>query len=210
MPRITKTTAPLQAPAPPVTGQPATEGFALPQVPQELPADMKLEARTFGRYMRLVEMLGRRTGIKVHVSAADHALADGDIFLFNHFTRFETVVAPYILHRETGKMARSVAYHGLFDVNDTMSRVLYQSGGVPTNLPRLLPFLAEEILRGRKVIIFPEGGLVKDKSVVDANGNLKIWSGSAEKARKPHRGAAVLAMMLDLVKRKIRSQFEAG
>lgn len=210
MPRTTKTAPVTPPPAPPVTGQPTVEGFSLPVVPHELPADMKLEPRTFARYMRLVEMLGRRTGIKVHVSATDNALVDGDIFLFNHFTRFETVVAPYIIHRETGKMARSVAYHGLFDVNDTMSRVLYQSGGVPTNLPRLLPFLAEEILRGRKVIIFPEGGLVKDKSVVDANGNLKMWSGSAEKSRKPHRGAAVLAMMLDMAKRKIRAQFDNG
>ncbi len=210
MPRTTKTETAPSTPAPPVTGQAAAETFALPQVPSELPADMVLDERKFGRYMRLVEVLGRRTGINVHVSAAEHALADGDIFLFNHFTRFETTVAPYILHRETKKMVRSVAYHGLFDVNDTMSRVLYQSGGVPTNLPRLLPFLAEEILRGRKVIIFPEGGLVKDKSVVDANGNLKMWSSSGEKSRKPHRGAAVLAMMLDMAKRKIRAQFDAG
>jgi esterase/lipase/1-acyl-sn-glycerol-3-phosphate acyltransferase len=178
-------------------------------VPAELPKDMHLDTKTFGRYMRLVELLGRRTGIKVHVSEAPDALREGDIFLFNHFTRFETVVAPYILFRETGQMARSVAYSGLFKVNDTMSKIIYQSGAVPNNLPRLLPFLAEEILRGRKVIIFPEGGLVKDKSVVDAQGNLKMWSGSAEKTRKPHRGAAVLALMLDLAKRKIRAQFEA-
>lgn len=209
MPRTTKTTPTTPPPAPPVAGQ-AAETFALPQVPPEIPADMVLDARKFARYMRLVEVLGRRTGVKVHVSDSGNALADGDIFLFNHFTRFETTVAPYILHRETGKMVRSVAYHGLFDVNDTLSRVLYQSGGVPTNLPRLLPFLAEEILRGRKVIIFPEGGLVKDKSVVDANGNLKMWSGAAEKSRKPHKGAAVLAMMLDMAKRKIRAQFDAG
>lgn len=173
-----------------------------------LPDDMVLNERTFGRYMRLVDMLGRRTGLTVDVDQQDDALKNGDIFLFNHFTRFETVVAPYIIFRETGVMARSVAYSGLFDVNDTMSRVLHQSGGVPTNLPRLLPFLAEEILRGRKVIIFPEGGLVKDKSVLDANGNLTMWSGSSEKVRKPHRGAALLATMLDLTKRRIRTLIE--
>lgn len=174
----------------------------------DLPPDMHLSEKKFARYMHLVEVLGRRTGITVNVNAAEGALEHGDIFLFNHFTRFETVVAPYIIHRETKKMSRSVAYAGLFHVNDTMSRILYQSGGVPNNLPRLLPFLAEEILRGRKVIIFPEGGLVKDKSVLDAEGNLKMWSGSAEKVRKPHRGAAVLAMMLDLAKRRIRVLFD--
>ncbi|PZP39865.1 MAG: hypothetical protein DI585_02820 [Pseudomonas fluorescens] len=201
MTRITKTTLPDE------TAHEAP--FVAGDVPVfNLPDDMVLNARTFGRYMRLVDMLGRRTGLTVDVDQQDDALKQGDIFLFNHFTRFETVVAPYIIFRETGVMARSVAYSGLFDVNDTMSRVLHQSGGVPTNLPRLLPFLAEEILRGRKVIIFPEGGLVKDKSVLDANGNLTMWSGSAEKVRKPHRGAALLATMLDLTKRRIRTLME--
>lgn len=174
-----------------------------------LPDDMVLDEKKFGRHMRMVETLGKRTGIKVHVSQSADALRDGDIFLFNHFTRFETVVAPYIIHRETGKLVRSVAYAGLFDVNDTMSRILHEAGGVPTNMPRLLAFLAEEILRGRKVIIFPEGGLVKDKHVLDAQGNLKMWSGMAEKVRKPHRGAAVLALMLDLAKRRIRALIDA-
>jgi 1-acyl-sn-glycerol-3-phosphate acyltransferase len=173
-----------------------------------LPDDMRLDTKTFGRYMGLVEMLGRRTGLKVNVSKqVPNAITDGDIFLFNHFTHFETVITPYILFQQTGQMARSVAYAGLFELNPTMTRVLHQSGGIPNNLPRLLPFLAEEILRGRKVIIFPEAGLVKDKQVLDAQGNLKMWSGEAGKVRKPHRGAAVLALMLDLTKRRIRTLF---
>ena len=174
-----------------------------------LPEDMVLNDKVFGHYMHLVDMLSRRTGLQIHVDQRDNALENGDIYLFNHFTRFETVIAPYILHRETHKLVRSVAYHGLFDVNDTMTRIIHRSGAVPTNLPRLLPFLAEEILRGRKVIIFPEGGLVKDKQVLDANGDLKMWSGVSEKVRKPHRGAAVLALMLDLAKRRIKALFEA-
>lgn len=175
-----------------------------------LPDDMILNDKVFAHYMGLVEMVSRRTGLEIHVDQRDNALEDGDIYLFNHFTRFETVIAPYILHRETKTLIRSVAYHGLFDVNDTMTRILQRSGAVPTNLPRLLPFLAEEILRGRKVIIFPEGGLVKDKQVLDANGDLKMWSGVSEKVRKPHRGAAVLALMLDLAKRRIKALFDAN
>ncbi len=175
-----------------------------------LPEDMVLDERVFARYMRLVDVVYRRTGLKIHVDQRDQALEEGDIYLFNHFTRFETVIAPYILHRETGKLVRSVAYHGLFDVHDTLTKIIRQSGAVPTNMPRLLPFLAEEILRGRKVIIFPEGGLVKNKHVLDANGDLKMWSGVSDKVRKPHRGAAALALMLDLAKRRIRNLFEAN
>ena len=211
MTRTRKLTTPAPLPHQPAPMPPLAAEESLEQrVPRTiLPHDMVLDERKFGKHMRMVETLGRRTGVKVHVSQAPHALRDGDIFLFNHFTRFETVVAPYIIHRETGQMVRSVAYGGLFTVNDTMSRILHEAGGVPTDMARLLPFLAEEILRGRKIIIFPEGGLVKDKHVLDANGNLKMWSGMAEKVRKPHRGAAVLALMLDLAKRKIRAQFAA-
>ena len=44
-------------------------------------------------------------------------------------------------------------------------------GVVPNNEPGLLAFLAAEILRGRKVSVFPEGGMVKDRRILDENGN---------------------------------------
>ncbi|NQV55578.1 MAG: alpha/beta hydrolase, partial [Rhodospirillales bacterium] len=77
-------------------------------------------------------------------------------------------------------------------------------GAMPNNLPGLLPFLAAEILRGRKVVIFPEGGMVKDRRVIDGDGDFGIFSRTAEERRKHHRGAAVLALTLDIFKRRIR------
>ena len=61
--------------------------------------------------------------IKVH-NNNDDLLNRGQIFLFNHFARFETLIPPYIIHRESGAYCRSVADHALFDVNDSFGSLL--------------------------------------------------------------------------------------
>jgi len=94
----------------------------------------------------------------------------GDIFLFNHFARFETIVPPYIIHKACGSYCRTVADHALFEGNERVSSFLRSVGAVPNTMPGLLPFLAAEILSGRKVVIFPEGGMVKDRRVMDDEG----------------------------------------
>ena len=35
-------------------------------------------------------------------------IRDGDVFLFNHFARFETFIPQYFVHRESGARCRSV------------------------------------------------------------------------------------------------------
>jgi len=146
--------------------------------------------------------------IKVH---NDHGLIEqGDIFLFNHFARFETIIPPYIIHQASGAYCRSVADHALFEGNERLAKFLRSVGAVPNNMPGLLSFLAAEILRGRKVVIFPEGGMVKDRQVMDDEGGYNIYSRSAQERRKHHRGAAVLALTLEIFKRRIRTLGERG
>jgi len=81
---------------------------------------------------------------------------------------------------------------------------------VPNALPKLLPFLAAEVLCGRKVIVFPEGGMVKDRRVVDGTGGYSVYSRKAEERRKHHTGAAVLGLSLDIFKQAVLSAHEAG
>ncbi|HSH69342.1 MAG TPA: alpha/beta fold hydrolase, partial [Deferrisomatales bacterium] len=69
--------------------------------------------------------------------------------------------------------------------------------------PRLLPFLAEEVLRGRKVVVFPEGGMVKDRRVLDRAGHYSIYSRTSMERRKHHTGAAVIALAVAAVKRAV-------
>lgn len=153
-----------------------------------------------------------KLNIKLHEEEQDTKKASetGDIFLFNHFARFETFIPQYLLHEATGAYCRSVASAEFFDGDDRFSQFLYSIGVVPNDLPNLFPFLAREILHGRKLIVFPEGGMVKDKQVVDQHGQYNIFSRTANSRRKHHRGAAVIAMALDAFKTALLRDYSKG
>ena len=134
----------------------------------------------------------------------------GDIFLFNHFARFETFIPQYLIHEATGAYCRSVASAEFFKGDDRFSQFLYAIGVVPNDLPNLFPFLAREILHGHKLVVFPEGGMVKDKRVVDHSGQYSIFSRSANERRKHHRGSAVIALALDAFKTALLRDYATG
>ncbi len=169
-----------------------------------------LQPRTYGRWMRLAERVARVVGLKLQVRGFTSHLQEGEIFLFNHFTRIETCIPPLLLWQQTGGFARSVTHHGLYHVHPWLRRFLLDTGCVPSDLPDLLPYLAAEILRGRKVVIFPEGGLIKDKRIFDDRGNYAVRGADNRGPRPHHRGAAVLAVYLDIFKAHIRDANTRG
>ncbi len=160
--------------------------------------------------IRTYEAIRKHLGLNLKVHPDGELLKQGHICLFNHFARFETVIPPYIIHRATGAYCRSVADHSLFEISEGLSGFLHGVGAMPNNQPGLLAFLAAEILRGRKVVMFPEGGMVKDRRVLDSEGKFGIFSSTAMERRKHHRGAAVLALTLDIFKKRIRDLDEKG
>lgn len=153
-----------------------------------------------------------RAGLSLNINLHHEVgqLESGEIFLFNHFARFETFIPNYIIFQESGAYCRSVASGEFFEEDNAFGRYLLSLGTVPNNYRRLLPFLAEEILKGRKVIVFPEGGMVKDRRVVDRHGEFSIYSRTARERRKHHAGAAVLALTLDAFKTGILENYNAG
>ncbi len=160
--------------------------------------------------VRILGALQRRLRLEIHLHQRENYLASGEIFLFNHFARFETFIPQYLIYQETKAFCRSVAAAEFFKGNDTLANYLIGLGALPNDHPRLLPFLAEEILRGRKVIIFPEGGMVKDRRVVDDSGGYSIYSRTSESRRKHHSGAAVLALNLETLRIGLRSLHASG
>jgi len=141
---------------------------------------LQINQATYEWSVRIFTILKKilRVNLKLHHTGQ---LEAGEIFLFNHFARFETFIPQYLIYQETGAFCRSVAASDFFVEGSALSNYLLQVGAVPNNHPRLLPLLAEEILRGRKVIVFPEGGMVKDRQVVDSKGNYKVYSRMARK-----------------------------
>ena len=170
----------------------------------------EINETTYEWCVRAFSFLHDRLGINLKVHGADGKLEDGQIFLFNHFARFETVIPQYIIHKATGAFCRCVAAGELFEGNETLAKLLWDVGAVPTDHPGLLSFLAAEIIRGRKVIVFPEGGMIKSRNVLDEEGNFGIFSRMDQTQRKLHTGAAAIALTLEIFKKRILMVHQDG
>ncbi|MEZ5848552.1 MAG: alpha/beta fold hydrolase [Geminicoccaceae bacterium] len=183
--------------------------------------DIRIDTPTYKRCVSAFSLVERHLGINIRLHpAADPGddgpgdatgqLEQGDILVFNHFARFETIIPAYLLFRQTGRYCRTLASSELFDGSPAFTRFLKSIGGVPNDMNGVLAFLAAEILRGRKVVIFPEGGMIKDRRVRGENGELSILSPSTGKERKHHSGAAAVALVLEIFKERIRSVSRLG
>jgi esterase/lipase len=164
-------------------------------------------ARAFRVTRKLLKL-----NIKLHDDgkrSSKQIIDTGDIFLFNHFARFETFIPQYLMYEECGVYCRSIAANGFFS-DERFAAFLRGIGVVPNNMPDLFPFIAREILHGRKLIIFPEGGMVKDKRVIDHRGRFSIYSRTSLERRKHHRGAAVIALALDAFKTTLLRDYSTG
>lgn len=150
--------------------------------------------------VRAMSLLESRLNIHINLHDPENRLESGQIYLFNHFARFETFIPQYLIHKRTGAFVRSIAAREFFAKESMLSDYLLSLGAVPNDYPLLLPFLAAEILRGRKVVIFPEGGMVKDRRVLYRKDQYRVYSRVAKKLRKHHAGAAVLGLTLDAFK----------
>lgn len=171
------------------------------KMPKSPPFDINPAAYDWS--VRIFRTLKRLLGIRLKLHAEKAQIQAGEIFLFNHFSRFETFIPQYLIYEKTGDYCCSVASGEFFGEESAMGNFLAQVGAIPHDHDRLLPLLAEQVLRGRKVIIFPEGGMVKDRRVVDESGQYSIFSRSAMDRRKQHTGAGVLALGLDIFKKSI-------
>jgi esterase/lipase len=170
--------------------------------------EMKINESFYQWSVRAFTLLRRRVGMNMAVHAADGLIENGQIFQFNHFARFETIIPQYFIYQATGAYCRCVAHHGLFESSDRFAKLLWSVGAVPNNHPGLLAFLAAEILRGRKVIIFPEGSMNKDRHIAAAPASALLAN---LRPQHGHRnGAAALAVILEIFKKRILSVHEAG
>lgn len=172
--------------------------------------DTAINKATYDMCVRAFSLLEKRLGLNIIFHHDKGQVETGQIFLFNHFARFETIIPQYLIYKESGVYCRCVAAKELFQGNTAFAQFLFSVGAVPNDMPGLLPFLAAEILRGHKVIVFPEGGMVKDRQVLDERGEYNIFSSSSDTRRKHHRGAAVIALTLDAFKKRILMVNENG
>lgn len=170
--------------------------------------EVRINISTYQWSVRIFSTIRRLLSVNIKMHRDRGQIADGEIFLFNHFARLETFIPQYLIYQKTGAYCRAIASSEFFTGDDALAHYLLSVGAVPHNHPRLIPYLAEEILRGHKVIIFPEGGMVKDRRSQDKRGGYSIYSRTALERRKHHTGAAVLSLAVDILKQSIQHAFE--
>ena len=160
--------------------------------------------------VRIFDRVKNLLKVRFRLHHETHQLDNGDIFLFNHFARAETFIPQYLIYHHNGGYCRSVASSAFFQDDSRLSRLLLDLGVVPNDHPKLMLLLAIDILRGRKIVIFPEGGMVKNRQVVDDRGRYRVYSRSAQKYRAHHTGAARLATGLQIIKAAIKQHHARG
>lgn len=171
--------------------------------------DFQISSKAYDWTCWVLTLLEKVLKVNIKLHEQKGRLAEGDIFVFNHFARFETFIPQYLIYKATGAFSRSVASPEFFG-DDAFTRYLLSLGALPTDYKGLLPFLAAEVLRGRKVVVFPEGGMVKDRRVLDHAGHYSVYSRSSNERRKHHTGAAVVALALDAFKTVVRDADSRG
>jgi esterase/lipase/1-acyl-sn-glycerol-3-phosphate acyltransferase len=122
------------------------------------------------------------------------------IFVVNHFTRLETLLLPYVIHKHTGKEVWGLAAAQLF--KGRIGKFLRSTGTVSTSDPDRDRIIVRSLLTGEHPwMIFPEGSMIKDKKVIDHTGKFSIYSNGTR--RPPHTGAAVLALRAEFYRHKL-------
>ena len=169
-----------------------------------------LNQQTYDWCARAFDQVRKVLGVRIKMHHAPDQIDQGSIFLFNHFARVETFIPQYLIYQETGAFCRSIAAAQFFAGNDRFAAVLRDLGVVPNKHPHLMEMLAIDLLRGRKVVVFPEGGMVKDRQVIDEQGRYSIYSRHADERRKHHTGAARLGIGLRIFQRAVAYRDSIG
>lgn len=155
--------------------------------------NLKIHVKSYLRAVKIIDFITLFSKVKIRMHDEGNLIEKGDIFAFNHFSRFETFVPQYLFFKKSKLFCRSIASADFFN-ESLVSQFLLKLGAVPHSYSDILNFLPREINRGIKLVVFPEGGMIKDKSVVDKNGFHRIYAREKGAKRKPHTGAAVIAL----------------
>jgi esterase/lipase/1-acyl-sn-glycerol-3-phosphate acyltransferase len=152
--------------------------------------------RTTGLAIKTIAGLSRA---RLNIHHPEHISSAATIFVVNHFTRIETFLLPYQLHRLTGKPVWALAAPELFV--GAFGRYLEQLGAVSTKNPDRDRLMVKTLLTGEASwIVFPEGRMVKNKKIMEKGRFMISYAGGK---RPPHTGAATLALRTEFYRQRI-------
>ena len=134
---------------------------------------------------------------KITVSGVENIPPNPALFAANHFTRLETLILPYFIHKHTGKLARSLADKKLF--KGALGDYLTKTGTLPTDNPNRNEIVIGDLMAGdNNWIIYPEGNMMKNKKSVLKGRKFQLHL--ATEVRDIYTGSAVMAIKSQLLR----------
>ncbi len=128
------------------------------------------------------------------------------VFVINHFTRAETVIVPYQINKHTKKYVHSLADVSLF--SGKFGEFLSSLGVMSTSEPERDNLIIGDLICGRQNwIIYPEGRMVKNKSIINKNKLFKFYSDPMDRL---HTGGALLALKAEIYKQQLQQAMESN
>ncbi|MCP4745773.1 MAG: alpha/beta fold hydrolase [Desulfobacteraceae bacterium] len=144
-----------------------------------------------------IQTLSNLSKAKVHLHDTKNIPSGAKIFVVNHFTRLETFILPYYLHKLVKQPMWSLASPELFV--GALGRYLESVGAVSTANPHRDRLIIKNLLTNETGwIIFPEGLMVKSKKIIEKGRYMISYAGAK---RPPHTGAAYLALRTEFYRR---------
>ena len=165
----------------------------------------RLAYRTTGLAVQALTNLSRA---RVRLHNTESIPEPPAIFAINHFTRLETVLMPYLIHRLTRIPVRTLADAEFF--REPFGHLLDYLGAVSTRAPERDRLIVKTLLTGEvNWIIFPEGGMVKTLKTVEGRRFMVTRAGIK---RPPHTGPATLGLRAELLRARLsrRCPIDAG
>ena len=144
----------------------------------------------------VMNFLERSLGVKLSTQGLENLTQHPTLYVVNHFTRAETFIIPYLLHKIRKETARSLAHHSLFET--PLGPYISRLGAVSTQEPHRNRMIIGDLMTGRKNwVIYPEGLMVKNKKTLERG---RFMLQTPDYAGPPRTGAAVLAIHAQLYK----------
>ncbi|MHC4801137.1 MAG: 1-acyl-sn-glycerol-3-phosphate acyltransferase [Planctomycetota bacterium] len=131
--------------------------------------------------------LKRLLGLKLRVSGTENIDNRTTLFVANHFTRVETFLIPHVIYEYAGRQVRSLGTHSVF--KGLFGRYFEALGGMSTRHPRRNRTIIKELMAGDSDwIIYPEGGLIKNKQLVHRGSGAAEAHAPGARRPAPHGG----------------------
>ena len=139
----------------------------------------------------------------IHVHGEEHLKKNAPtLFVANHFTRFETLIMPYVINSRSNRKIRSLADKSLFI--GLLGTYLKHSGALSTADVYRNDIIIGDLMSGRNNwIIYPEGFMLKNKKVTMHDGEFVT---DIPRHRGPvFSGAALMALEAERRKKSFKA-----